>query len=74
MKETEAGRETKMSKNLKRSEVSKSEKEVQEEKEKDLKKSKSVKHGLRSETKSKDSKLNGAKSGVKKAKPNERWH
>lgn len=62
-----------MSKNLKRSEVSKSEKELEEEKAK-LKKSKSVKHGLRSETKSKDSKLNGVKSGGKKAKPNERWH
>lgn len=64
-------KDTKMSKNLKRSEVSKSEKELEDEKEKaKLNKSKSVKHGLRSETKSKDSKLNG----VKKPKPNERWH
>ena len=60
-----------MSKNLKRSEVSKSEQELEDEKAK-MKKSKSVKHGLRSENKSKDSKVNGVKSGGKKQKLNER--
>ena len=70
---TEVAKDTKMSKNLKRAGLCISEKETEEEKAKQ-KRSKSVKHGLRSETKSKDSKLNVVKSGAKKAKPNERWH